>query len=423
MPEETPPAPFAPWRSRGSTAVAGGPYRLGERVPIEDFNVTLRTIRGEELRDDEVRDAITLLREAFNGGPGWFALPVPEEDHLRWKLMDAPFQTWASIVQEPDGAMVGFSGRLFRRWMVRGEERIGRDGVESALHPKYQGSGLYRRRLDLTDELPQQEDFRLSFGSHPASLHRRKVEGTPTLANPLDNLVRPLSVGKYVHARAAGGRTGARPTGSRTRIALEGQRRGRVPKPAIAKQALWRGRLLRQRLRYRPLEYYRDDYVIRSVDRFDERVEHFFEVASRPFALIQRRDQEWLNWRYADRRAGPFSIRIAEHGDELIGYAVTRATASGADLADVLTLPGREDVAYALIGDAMDLGRRAGAPAIRSWMLEHHPYHRLLLHHAFLPVRRIVVPAFRDYGNTRDYGFMHDPQARMHLMLGDTDHV
>ncbi|MCA9847884.1 MAG: hypothetical protein KC472_07915, partial [Dehalococcoidia bacterium] len=394
-------------RSYGSrVAVVGDSYRLGERIPVEDFDLTLRMIPGEDLSNEQIGNVVELLREAFNGGPGWFALPVPEADHLRWKLIDPPFETRASLTEEPDGNIVAFSGRLHRRWIVRGEERIGADGVELALHPKYQGSGLYRRRTEISDALPPEEDFRISFGSHPTSLHRRRVKGTPELANPLDNLVRPLDIGKYVRRRATNGR----PTGSRTRIALEQQRRSRVPKPLVAKQAVWRGRQLRQRLRYRGLEYYRDDYVIRTVSRFDQRLDHFFEVASRPFALIQLRNQETLNWRYADRRAGPFTIRIAEDGNELVGYAVTRATTAGADLADVLALPGREDVAYALIRDALDLGRRAGSPAIRAWMLEHHPYHRLLLHSGFMPIRRIVTPAFTDHGNTRDYGFIHDPQ-------------
>ena len=407
-------------RSYGSrVAVVGDSYRLGERIPVEDFDLTLRMIPGEDLSNEQIGNVVELLREAFNGGPGWFALPVPEADHLRWKLIDPPFETRASLTEEPDGNIVAFSGRLHRRWIVRGEERIGADGVELALHPKYQGSGLYRRRTEISDALPPEEDFRISFGSHPTSLHRRRVKGTPELANPLDNLVRPLDIGKCVRRRATNGR----PTGSRTRIALEQQRRSRVPKPLVAKQAVWRGRQLRQRLRYRGLEYYRDDYVIRTVSRFDQRLDHFFEVASRPFALIQLRNQETLNWRYADRRAGPFTIRIAEDGNELVGYAVTRATTAGADLADVLALPGREDVAYALIRDALDLGRRAGSPAIRAWMLEHHPYHRLLLHSGFMPIRRIVTPAFTDHGNTRDYGFIHDPQARMHIMLGDSDHV
>lgn len=140
--------------------------------------------------------------------------------------------------------------------------------------------------------------------------------------------------------------------------------------------------------------------------------------------LIQRRDQATLNWRYADGRGGPFTIRIAEEDGRLVGYAVTRAMKSGAELADLLVLPGRDDVANALIGDALDVGRSAGAAAMRAWMMEHHPYHRLLLHHGFVPVRRIVEATFEHRGNEHDlYTFVRDPWAPIHLMLGDTDHV
>lgn len=397
---------------------ASPPRELGQRIPIGDFDATLRTVPGADLSDAEVARTVELLRESFNGGPGWFGLPVPEADHLRWKLSDAPFETRAAIAEQSDGRMIGFSANLYRRWLVRGAMRRGRDSVESALHPDYQGSGLYGQRRALTNQFPRAEDFRISFASHPASLHIHEKESRPRIANPLDNLVLPLDVRRY--ARRGG--TAGRADGSRTRIALEGRRR-RLPRPAFARQAVWQGRLLRQRLRYRPLAFPDHRFTILTAERFDDRIDAFFEKAARPFALIQWRDEESLNWRYADRRAGPFTIRLAEEADEIVGYAVTRAVGTGAELADVLALPGREDVAHALVRDAMELGRRVGAPAIRSWMLEHHPYHPLLLHNGFLPVRRIVAPAFVDYGNTEDYGFLRDPHASLHIMLGDTDHI
>lgn len=391
----------------------------GERLALPESDLAIRLIRPRDLTDGQVDEVVELLREAFNGGPAWFALPVPEADHFRWKMLDAPFETAAVLTEDSSGRIVGFSGRLMRRWTVRGEERVGRDSVEAALLPAHQGKRLSSLRRSLTNTFPVDADFRLSFGSHPTSLHRRKVEGTPELANPLDNLVRPLSPRKYARQKAAF----RRPTGSRTRIALEGRQPKRLPRPAFLRELAWRGRMLRQHLRYRPLAFPERPLDLRTVEAFDDRIDAFVREAARPFVLIQSRNRDLLNWRYADRRAGPFTIRLAESSGAIVGYAVTRATPTGADLADLLALPGQEDVAYALVRDALDLGRRAGAPAMRAWMLEHHPYHRLLLHAGFIPVRRIVTPAFTDHGNTRDFGFMHDPHAPIHLMLGDTDHI
>lgn len=388
---------------------------LGERVPLEGFDVTMRMIRAEDLSDREIAATLDLLRDAFNGGPGWFALPVSEADHLRWKVCEFPYGARAYFV-EHGARIVGFGARMDRRWIVRGDRRLGRDGVEAALHPEFQGSGLYGKRRDLLDRYEDRSDFSLSFGSHPATLHARIARGTRPVANPLDNLVRPLDLGKYARSSRA-----SRSSGSRTRIALEGRRR--VPKPVFARQLAWRARLLRQRWRYPPLEHGHRDWTVRTVPQFDARIEPFFERAARPFALIQERTQRWLNWRYTDRRAGPFTIRLAEVGDEIVGYAVLRATARSAELADLLVLPDREDVAHGLIQDALERARVAGSPAMRSWMMEHHPYHRLLLHSGFLPVRRIVIPGFKERSNPRDFGFIDDPHARIHLMLGDTDHI
>lgn len=398
------------------TALSTNPA-LGERLPLDQFDATLRLVRGTDLTDSEIARVIELLREAFNGGPGWFALPVPEADHLRWKLGDFPFESYAYLVEDRDDRVVGFGARLYRRWMVHGSIRVGRDGVESAIHPSLQGSGLYRARRERLGTFDGAEDFRISFGSHPASLGSRESRGVLPVGNPLDNLVRPLRVGRYVQPARA-----PRPSSSRTRIAIEGGQR-RLPRPLVVRRLAWHARMLRHRLKHAPLRFAQPDWTIRTVSRFDSNINPFFERASRAFDLVQWRDEHTLNWRYADRRAGPFTIRVAESEGRIVGYAVTRATEVGAALADLLVLPGREDVAYALIQDAAQLAKRAGASAIRSWMIENHPYHRLLLHSGFIPIRRIVKPGYQDMHGTSNYGFLSQPHARIHLMLGDTDHI
>src|SRR5690606_18107261 len=154
------------------------------------FGVALRHADARTLTDGEVERIMDLLRAAFNGGPGWFDLPVEPADHFRWKLIESPFEPRAALTEKPgaDGGpaqIIGFSGRIFRRWLVRGEERIGRDGVESALHPDYQGSGLYRQRREAGKMFADPADFSLSFGSHPASLHGRAERGTRDMGNLL----------------------------------------------------------------------------------------------------------------------------------------------------------------------------------------------------------------------------------------------
>src|SRR3546814_384679 len=120
-------------------------------------------------------------------------------------------------------------------------------------------------------------------------------------------------------------------------------------------------------------------FEVRSLDRFDERIDTFCIEAATAFDLIQARDQGYLNWRYADDRAGQFTIRIAEDaGGRLLGYLVLRTGRATTDLADLLALPGRTDVAQALVRDAVGLSRATGASAVRSWTMRGHPYEALL---------------------------------------------
>ncbi len=396
------------------------PMLTGQRRPLGAFGLTYRFEDPADLTEAEEAGILQLLRIAFNGGPGWFDLPVSPLEHFRWKLRDYPYNS-ACYLGEFGSEIVGFGGRLERRWMVRGQERKGRDGVEAALHPRYQNQGLTTFRRDLTAEFESDEDFTLSFASHPSSLHGRRKRGIPAVANPLDNMVRPLDVRKHIQPpRITNGATGST---SRTRIALE-RGRARKQRPALVRWSGWQWRMLRHRMKHPPLKFPRGNWTIRSIDRFDERFQAFFDRAAEAFDLIQVRRPAFLNYRYADHRAGPFDIRVAEADGEVLGYAVVRATENTGVLADLLALPGREDVANALVQDALDLGRQAGSPAMRAWMMRNHPYHRLLVHSGFQLQRGIVEPGYDAKKiDPAELEFLQDPQARVHIMLGDTDHV
>lgn len=395
------------------------PPTLNERRPLGAFGLTFRMVDPSTLTEAEETGVIQLLRLAFNGGPGWFDLPAAPIEHFHWKYRDFPYEAF-TYLGEFGAEIVGFGAQLNRRWLVRGREVTGRDGVDAALHPRYQNQGLTSLRRDIIDEFDAGEGFSLSFASHPSTLHTRRRRGIPAVANPMDNLVRPLSISRHIQpAHMANGATGS---GSRTRIALEGRARKR--RSMLVRRMGWEWRMFRQRLENRPLRFPTAGWTIRTVERFDDRIEAFFQEAAKQFDLIQVRNQQFLNYRYADRRAGPFAIRLAEADGRILGYSVVRASESGGVLADLLALPGREDVAYALVQDALETGRRAQAPSLRTWMMRHHPYHRLLVHSGFVLNRGIVEPGY-DSKNMpgTELEFLSDPHARVHIVMGDTDHV
>jgi hypothetical protein len=166
---------------------------------------------------------------------------------------------------------------------------------------------------------------------------------------------------------------------------------------------------------------------VRSVETFDERVDALCEEAARPFDFMLKRDREFLTWRY-DRRGGDFTIEIAEDAGELAGYAVlcTDIERERGYIADILALPDRDDVAQALVTDALAWGRRAGLKTLVCWLPERHPYRHVLDGSGFVLRRLKTTMGYRAPGTAmpaEELKFLAAPDARIHFMLGDTDTV
>mgnify|MGYP005817429477 CR=1 FL=1 len=382
-----------------------------------------RTVATDDVTRADWERALALIRVAFNGGPGWFSNTADPIDHLLWKLSDFPGPALAHFTEDGD-TLFGFTATLGRSWLVRGERRVATDLVDAALHPAVQGRVLIDTFRSLRRDISRWEraDFAFGFASHPASLRNRGFQGKHDLGSPLETYVRPLDLVRFVRGDRSQPATGV----SRTRIQIEMERRRRSSKPAIARLLAWQGRTMRQRLTRRPLEIApQSSFDVRTIDHFDERFDAFVDRAAEAFDLIQVRDRQFLNWRYADDRAGQFTVRVAESDGEMLGYLALRTGRSSTDIADLLVLPSRIDVAHALIRDAVELSRGTGSSAIRSWMISGHPYEPLLTDLGFVRARTSTKPVFHANPRTdpAELAFLAEPTTRVHLMLGDSDHV
>jgi hypothetical protein len=164
---------------------------------------------------------------------------------------------------------------------------------------------------------------------------------------------------------------------------------------------------------------------MREISRFDERIDAFFEEASKPFDFIVDRTAQYLNWRYCDPRGGIFNPVLAELDEEILGYAVLKMSDGHGYVADLLALPGRRDVAAALIRYAIASTRRHRAMALTCWMPLHHTYTDLLRRHGFFDSVRnagasvVTGKAMRP----EELAFLKEPTARAHITHGDSDWI
>jgi predicted N-acetyltransferase YhbS len=322
------------------------------------------TIRIQQPEDDE--GIVQVLQAAFGRWPK-FDDGISAIEHLRWKRECDPEGLEYNCVAEKDGRIVGTQFFWIQRLKVGEGTLRSAQGHDFCVHPDYQGLGIRTGMKKFAyGTLELRTEFSLSVdGDHPAMVHM--VEKADQGRHFMANKVHVLRAQVKTTGRDAGG----------------------------------------------PI-------CVRRVDRFDERVDEMSAEAASEFQMILQRTQHSLNWRYADPRAGRYTILIAEEGERLIGYAATRTWQSRGYVAEVLTLPGRGDALEALLRGAMGAFAEAAATDVEIWTPVHHPYNAVLSDAGFNEKRRTWQIRARPRGAHDDpVYFRDDPKALVHLTSGD----
>ncbi|MGI9049025.1 MAG: GNAT family N-acetyltransferase [Rubrobacteraceae bacterium] len=113
-------------------------------------------------------------------------------------------------------------------------------------------------------------------------------------------------------------------------------------------------------------------FKVVELDHFDESFDEFFEKVAAVVPCTPEKDAAFLNWRYKGiSTTAPVTVLGVRGEEELLGYAVLKVAAAGPDegkdsgILDLTTLPGRHDVARALLRETVRHFRRIGAHIIR----------------------------------------------------------
>ena len=356
-------------------------------------------------RDGDEHGIYAVLAASFERWPK-AEIAVDPVEHLRWKLsshLDLPRH---HVVAELDGQIVGTQAILVLPIKVNGRVLLASQGVDFAVHPQYRKKGVRSRMNSFS--IPDLESLDLHYtleSGHPAMLRvqqRNEVEARP-FANRIEALVHPLRPLFSKSGRSL--RRSDSPISLAHGVALSaiasvGRLRRAV---ALPQAAAW---------------------TVRTVDRFEERFDRFWKEASAPFAFIVERSQAYLNWRYADPRAGAFTILVANEAERVLGYIVLQCSYGEGFIADLLVLPGRLDIAASLLRSALVRFREAGVSTVEYWSPRHHPYRAVVRGAGFLCKRQsLSIWAMARQRSKERLALVDDPRAAIHVGIGDTDMV
>jgi hypothetical protein len=117
---------------------------------------------------------------------------------------------------------------------------------------------------------------------------------------------------------------------------------------------------------------------VEVLDGFDESFDEMFEKVAAEVPVMPEKNAEFLRWRYGPGSPQhPVTILGVRGREGLLGYAVLGVTIKGffdglrdAYVLDLMTLPGRHDVARALLPEVVRHFRRSGVPLFRYRFLE-----------------------------------------------------
>jgi hypothetical protein len=109
-------------------------------------------------------------------------------------------------------------------------------------------------------------------------------------------------------------------------------------------------------------------FEVEELEGFDESFGELFEATAAVVPCLPEKNAAFLRWRYGPYSPqAPVTVLGVRSEEGLLGYAVLRIVRNGEDgyILDLTTLPGRRDVARALLREAVRRFRQAGVHIVR----------------------------------------------------------
>lgn len=315
------------------------------------------TVSTRQYQDGDRKQIVHLLKKVFGAWPP-FDTDCSAEGHWDWKYRDCPGEIFAISVSEVNGRLVGCTHGSTLYLKIGGHETSVAMGGDHAVHRDYRKQGLSGALRQSISRMRRERGITCAYFEtrHP---HLRASFRKYCVMLPFDtrHLVKTKDVRRHL------------------------QEKGHAQ---AALKSLGFGLLaMLTRIRFQRMNERHTTALPTEIRHFDTRFDRFWEAVSADYQLIVVRDCRFLNWRYADPRAGCYRVRAIIENEEVQGYIVIRIDRSNADypegyLVDLLYRRPRRDVAATLVSEALEFLQSESVNAIHVMVPQAHPARKLL---------------------------------------------
>ncbi len=326
------------------------------------------TIRLYEESDDE--GIVELLDLVFDGWPNYDIACSPLE-HWRWKYLSSEGTPYISVAEDM-GRIVGCNLGYPVSLRVSGKSIKGFYASDTAVHPDYRRRRISSKIIDYQNNHFAGLGAKFTYwaSSNPIYISYGKRRARPSLPFKITNFVRILDIDKQLQAMP-------------------------VPNPLLSKAGytvLKTLNSIRNSLEKRDRSA--PKFEISDLDEFPPEINSLTEEVASNHPFMVERDQEYLNWRYTDPRAGEFTVKTAHDPleEEILGCCVIRVNRIRRDysvgfIMELMALPGRLDVVDELLKHAVTDFDLQGVNIVNILASEGHSYQKTLNRNGFLNSR------------------------------------
>ncbi|MHA2239144.1 MAG: GNAT family N-acetyltransferase [Candidatus Hodarchaeales archaeon] len=348
---------------------------------------------------------VDFLELIFEGWPNKDLDCIPIE-HWNWKYLDNPTGLLNVNLAWKENELVGCDHVSYNR--VKLGEKILISGIwaDTAVHPDHRRKGISNTISDNTDSIFLQHNgkFAYWYTTNPIFIEQAKRQERVIFPHQIMNMMRIKDIKLHL-----------RETNSKNRFVKE------IGYNIISKLSLMKKKFKQNTSK--KLEHTR----IREINYFDGGINAFLHGIEDHFSFIVKRDQDYLNYRYNDSRAGKYKVRILENDIDILGYIVSGTKVKNGYetgfIVDLLSKPFRIDVAEKLLGEALEQFDDEGINVVKSWVLQNHPYDQLFRNNGFLNV--MTSPPFIEfhiYSVENEWNiFSESRPENVHFSMGDLD--
>jgi predicted N-acetyltransferase YhbS len=357
-------------------------------------------------RPGDEEQIVQLLKRVFHDWP-IYDFQGTAIDHWRWKYSDFPINHNMTIVAESDGKIIGTQHGIFLRIKIGNKRFISRKGADAAVHPDYRRMGVYRSIVRLIQKMLEDCDYHISYWltSNPILL-KMKWEGSEArpFPHPIVYLVRIHDIDKHLQ-------------------------HNENDRPNFVLKYGYFGAKALSKLEPQKTIKEHSEFKITDITRFGVEINRFWEQVKDGYDFMVEKTMDYLNWRYCDPRGGVYKVLLAKDEGQVIGFIVSKVNRYREEypvgyIMEVLALPDRSDVVFALIENVVTRFDSMGVNVVHAQIVKGHPYEALLKRHGFVDARKKSFLSYSPVALGDELGrFANASPHRLHYQYGESDSI